>query len=142
MILTVNFKCLTLLLVAVAIYLLWMDVGFYLEVQQLPVRVSSNTSDPGAVFVYSPFGPITVKLMMVSATIQFIDEPLAYLTVCYTRVADYFSPNSVSLIGVLVAAIAAKFFAKEELKYRQFGVLLFKVGNSSTRNLDTRLVFF
>merc|ERR1712110_258669 len=103
------------------IYLLWMDVGFYLEVQQLPVRVSSNTSDPGAVFVYSPFGPITVKLMMVSATIQFIDEPLAYLTVCYTRVADYFSPNSVSLIGVLVAAIAAKFFAKEELKYRQFG---------------------
>ena len=142
MILTVNFKCLTLLLVAVAIYLLWMDVGFYLEVQQLPVRVSSNTSDPGAVFVYSPFGPITVKLMMVSATIQFIDEPLAYLTVCYTRVADYFSPNSVSLIGVLVAAIAAKFFSKEELKYRQFGVLLFKVGNSSTRNLDTRLVLF
>ena len=129
MILTVNFKCLTLLLVAVAIYLLWMDVGFYLEVQQLPVRVSSNISDAETQeFVYSPFGPITVKLMMVSATIQFIDEPLAYLTVYYTRVADYFSPNAISLIGVLVAAIAAKFFAKEELKYRQFGVLLFKVG--------------
>ena len=129
MILTVNFKCLTLLLVAVAIYLLWMDVGFYLEVQQLPVRVSSNISDTETQeFVYSPFGPITVKLMMVSATIQFIDEPLAYLTVYYTRIADYFSPNAISLIGVLVAAIAAKFFAKEELKYRQFGVLLFKVG--------------
>ena len=129
MILTVNFKCLTLLLVAVAIYLLWMDVGFYLEVQQLPVRVSSNISDTETQeFVYSPCGPITVKLMMVSATIQFIDEPLAYLTVYYTRVADYFSPNAISLIGVLVAAIAAKFFAKEELKYRQFGVLLFKVG--------------
>lgn len=127
MILTVNFKCLTLLLVAVAIYLLWMDVGFYLEVQQLPVRVSNN-SDSEAGFVYSPFGPITVKLLMLSATIQFIDEPLAYLTVYYTRVAEYFSPNAVSLLGVLVAAIAAKFFVKEELKYRQFGVLLFKVG--------------
>ena len=127
MILTVNFKCLTLLLVAVAIYLLWMDVGFYLEVQQLPVRVS-NTSDAATqVFVYSPFGPITVKMMMLSATIQFVDEPLAYLTVYYTRVADYFSPNAISLIGVLVAAIAAKFFAREELKYRQFVVLLFKV---------------
>ena len=127
MILTVNFKCLTLLLVAVAIYLLWMDVGFYLEVQQLPVRVSSNTSDPGAVFVYSPFGPITVKLMMVSATIQFIDEPLAYLTVYHTRVAHYVSPNGMSFIGVLFGALAARFFIKEDLKYRQFGVLLFAV---------------
>ena len=84
----------------------------------------------------------TAKVDIYCNSVQFIDEPLAYLTVCYTRVADYFSPNSVSLIGVLVAAIAAKFFAKEELKYRQFGVLLFKVGNSFKRNLDTRLVFF
>ena len=127
MILTVNFKCLTLLLVAVAIYLLWMDVGFYLEVQQLLVRVSNTSDAETQVFVYSPFGPITVKMMMLSATIQFVDEPLAYLTVYYTRVADYFSPNAISLIGVLVAAIAAKFFVREELKYRQFGVLLFKV---------------
>ena len=139
MILTVNFKCLTLLLVAVAIYLLWMDVGFYLEVQQLPVRVSNN-SESEAGFVYSPFGPITVKLLMLSATIQFIDEPLAYLTVYYTRVAEYFSANAVSLLGVLVAAIAAKFFVNEELKYRQFGVLLFKVCWFD-RILDTRCVF-
>ena len=139
MILTVNFKCLTLLLVAVAIYLLWMDVGFYLEVQQLPVRVSNN-SESEAGFVYSPFGPITVKLLMLSATIQFIDEPLAYLTVYYTRVAEYFSPNAVSLLGVLVAAIAAKFFVNEELKYRQFGVLLFKVC-WFYRILDTQCVF-
>ena len=140
MILTVNFKCLTLLLVAVAIYLLWMDVGFYLEVQQLPVRVSNNNSESEAGFVYSPFGPITVKLLMLSATIQFIDEPLAYLTVYHTRVAEYFSPNAVSLLGVLVAAIAAKFFVNEELKYRQFGVLLFKVC-WFYRILDTRCVF-
>ena len=45
-----------------------------------------------------------------------------------TNVASYISPNWASIIGVLVAAVAARFFAREELKYRQFGVLLFKVG--------------
>ena len=44
-----------------------------------------------------------------------------------TNVASYISPNAASIIGVLVAAVAARFFAREELKYRQFGVLLFKV---------------
>ena len=43
-----------------------------------------------------------------------------------TNVASYISPNAASIIGVLVAAVAARFFAREELKYRQFGVLLFK----------------
>ena len=58
---------------------------------------------------------------------QFIDEPLAYLTVHYSKKASYMSPNAVSLIGVGFAALAAKFFVKDELRYRQFGVLLFKV---------------
>ena len=44
-----------------------------------------------------------------------------------TNVASYISPNAASITGVLVAAVAARFFAREELKYRQFGVLLFKV---------------
>ena len=56
-----------------------------------------------------------------------MDEPLAYLTVYYTRIADYISPNQASFIGVLVAALSARFIAREELQYRQFGVLLFAV---------------
>ena len=134
MIFSVNFKGLTLLLVGIGIYLLWMDVGFYLEVQQLPVRhvthVTNSSQPPSDTsdYEYYPFLPITVKLMMLSPTIQFIDEPLAYLTVYYTNVATYISPNAMSLIGVFVAAVAARFFVKEELKYRQFGVFLFKVG--------------
>ena len=45
----------------------------------------------------------------------------------YTRIADYISPNQASFIGVLVAALSARFIAREELQYRQFGVLLFAV---------------
>ena len=35
-----------------------------------------------------------------------------------------------SLLGVLVAALSAKFIVKEDLKYRQFGVVLFAVSDS------------
>ena len=58
---------------------------------------------------------------------QFIDEPLAYLTVHYTKISYYISPNAMSLCGVAVAVLAARLFVKEDLRYRQFGVLLFKV---------------
>ena len=70
MFVTVNFKGLTLLLVAVAIYLLWMDVGFYLEVQQLGPRPVTSNATAAAEYAYSPFHPITVKLMMSPPTIQ------------------------------------------------------------------------
>jgi len=131
MLVTVNFKCLTLFVVAVAIYLLWMDVGFYLELQKMAPRSPNipnvpklNISTP---YVYSPFHPITVKLLMLPPSLQFIDEPLAYLTVYYTNIASYISPNAMSLIGVAFAVFAARFFVKDELRYRQFGVLLFKI---------------
>ena len=45
----------------------------------------------------------------------------------YTTISEYMSPNAVSLCGVAVAALAARFFVKEDLRFRQFGVLLFKV---------------
>ena len=45
----------------------------------------------------------------------------------YTAISEFISPNAVSLCGVAVAALAARFFVKEDLRYRQLGVLLFKV---------------
>ena len=40
----------------------------------------------------------------------------------YTRVSDFISLDAMSLIGVAVAAVSARFIAREELKYRQLGV--------------------
>ena len=67
---------------------------------------------------------LTLFLNIIS---QYLDEPLAYLTVTYTPVSDFISPNVMSLIGVGVAAVSAKFLSNEELKYRQLGVLVFAV---------------
>ena len=65
---SVNFKYLTLFLAALAIYLLWMDVGFYLEVQKLsPVSYEDDylaNYNQNSSYIYSPFHPITVKLLM------------------------------------------------------------------------------
>ena len=54
---------------------MWMDVGFYLEVQNLPVRdiTITNTSSGTAsssTYSYSPFQPITVKQLMLTSTVQ------------------------------------------------------------------------
>ena len=68
---SVNSKYLSLLLASLAIYLMWMDVGFYLELQNLPVR-AANESKVSPSFVYSPFQPITIKQLMLPATVQVI----------------------------------------------------------------------
>ena len=71
----VTYRGLTLMLVAVAIYLLWMDFLFYLEIKQLVPRLVQNSSSSSYVatqpkYTYSPFHPITVQLMMFGSTLQ------------------------------------------------------------------------
>ena len=71
----VTFRGLTLMLVAVAIYLLWMDFLFYIEIKQLIPRLVQNSSSSSYVatqhkYTYSPFHPITVQLMMFGSTLQ------------------------------------------------------------------------
>ena len=68
-----NSKYLHLCMVVLAMYLMLMDLGFYLEVQRLPVRGESNESNiSSSAFVYSPFKPITIKQLMLPATVQVI----------------------------------------------------------------------
>ena len=58
---------LSLLLLSIAIYLMWMDVTFYLELQKLPVRNPNLTVTS---YAYSPFSPITVKQLMLLNVVQ------------------------------------------------------------------------
>jgi len=127
-----NYKYLSMLVAALAIYLLWMDVGLYLELQKFTPRTPGslaglNKSSPHAPYSFSPFCPMTVKLLLLPPSIQYVDEPLAYLTVHLSSIADYISPNAVSFIGVAVAACSARFMVHPDSHYRNLGVLLFKV---------------
>ena len=80
---------------------------------------------PGALVLL--FSRISFLTLFPNIIFQYLDEPLAYLTVTYTRVSDFISPNVMSMIGVGVAAVSAKFLSHKELKYRQLGVLVFAV---------------
>lgn len=124
-----NLSYLTVFLLAVAIYFLWMDVALYINLQKVPPTsptvqpLQTNISD----YTYTPFYPITVKLLFQGPTIHYIDTPLGFWTVEYTNIAQWISANGVSVVGVLFAACAAKMFLSDSLKVRQLGVLMFKV---------------
>jgi len=127
---SLNYKYLTLFLAALAIYLLWMDVGQYLELQKFQNRPPGNilpSHNSTSSYSFSPFCPIKVKLLMLPPSNQYVDEPLGYFTVKNTAIAEYISPNAASLIGVGVALVSARLMANPEIKYRHLGVLLFKV---------------
>ena len=47
-----------------------MDVGFYLEVQNLPVRQSNVSETDSSSYSYSPFHPIRVKQLMLTSPVQ------------------------------------------------------------------------
>ncbi|TRY76889.1 hypothetical protein TCAL_09230 [Tigriopus californicus] len=124
-----NLGYLTLFLLAVAIYFLWMDVALYINLQKVPPTsptvqpLQTNISD----YTYTPFYPITVKLLFQGPTIHYIDTPLGFWTVEYTNIAQWISANGVSIVGVFFAACAAKMFLSDSLKVRQLGVLMFKI---------------
>ena len=69
----------------------------------------------------------SLSLSIQGPTIHYIDTPLAFWTVAYTKVAVVFSANAVSILGVAFAAAAARMFVSDSLKIRQLGVVMFKV---------------
>lgn len=120
---------LTLFLVSVGVYIIWMDVALYVNLQQVPPKTPSDYKllNVTEEFSYSPFYPITMKLLMEGPTIQYIDEPLAHLTVNKTSIHKFLSADVVSIIGVVFALAAARLIFSESLKVQQLGVLLFKI---------------
>ena len=79
MLMSVNFKYLTLFLAAMAIYLLWMDVGFYLELQKMaPQSYDTTIFNTSPSYIYSPFHPITVKLLMLPPFIKYSNFVIPY----------------------------------------------------------------
>ena len=120
---------LTLTLITLGIYFMWMDVALYINLQQIPPLqpdlkpIPMNYSD----YSFSPFYPITIKLLVQGPTIHYIDEPLAYWTLAYTNIENIMSANTASIIGMFFALASAKLILSDSLRVRQLGVLLFKI---------------
>lgn len=134
-----NVNILNTVLVSLAVYFIWMDFGLFVNLSQLPPRQPSKPSKPSLIgngslrahreqqVQYSPFHPMTIKLLLQGPTTHYLDTPMGFWTVHYTPVSQYLSANAVSILGVFCAAIAAKCISTPNLKIRQLGVIVFKV---------------
>ena len=85
----------------------------------------SNISE--GTFTYSPFFPISIKLLFQGPTIHYIDTPLSFWTVAYTNISRVMSANAVSIMGVVCACIGGKFILSDSIRVRMLGVVFFKV---------------
>ena len=127
----IQMSLLTLALSSAAVYFLWMDVALYIQVQKTDSLVSPPNNQNGSFLSerpsYSPLSPLSVKLLFQGPTNHYIDEPLAHWTVYATNLAEWTSPNAISISSVFFGASAARCFMSDSLRVRQSGVFLFKV---------------
>ncbi len=116
-----------MIMILVAIYLLWMDVALYINLQQLKPLYQRPPDADLENKPFSPFQPLTIKLLMHCPPLQYIGLPLAVWFEDTVHVSHYMTPNTVSFIGLGLGLIAARFFMCESYKLRLFGIVLYKL---------------
>ena len=91
---------LTLLFIGLFIYLIWMDVALYIKLQQLlPLSKRPDRPRDGP---FSPFEPITIKLLMSCPMSQFVYLPLCDWFEAIFNVSPLATPNTISIIGLFL----------------------------------------
>lgn len=114
--------CLTL----TCFYLL-MDGILYSTLQATPDLVNKRKSDVGH---WSPFSPLSVKLLMSDPTTHYIITPLSeYIdeTTKFSKIFYFITPNMITFTHLVIAIVSSKFIVSESLQSRRIGVLLYEV---------------
>ncbi len=117
---------LTLILVTVAIYLAWMDMALFINLQQLPPlekRLAPQDKDSP----FSPFDNISIKLLMMCPILHYIDLPIAMWIQDALIVSNYLTANAVSYIGVCCGLVAARLFMCDSYKIRLLGFAFYRL---------------
>ena len=111
---------LTLVFIIVGIYLIWMDVALYINLQQLPPLNQRNIKRAEGT-PFSPFEPITMKLLMMPPFMHYIDLPLAQWLEDSLKISSFFTANTVSFVGLGFGLLAARLFMCQNYKWRVLG---------------------
>lgn len=111
----------TLSAVTVGLYLLYKDMEYMYRLrhraQSLALGTAESSDQPH---------PITVKLTMMFATLQFVDMPLASWTLEWFPVQDLVGANFISVLGVVFSAVAFAMLISDRLKVRQLAFISFR----------------
>lgn len=99
-----------------------MDIILYITLQNSVLNEKKFGS-------FSPFRPLTVKLLMTDQVDHYIITPIAEYfdeITQFSHVFYFITPNMISISHVVIAMISAKLIASEMLYNRRMGVLIFQ----------------
>ncbi|XP_045204250.2 ceramide phosphoethanolamine synthase-like [Mercenaria mercenaria] len=108
-------------------YYILMDGVLYTTLQSLDL-VNQKPVKPGA--SWSPFHPLSIKLIMTDPSTHYIITPLSEHFNSATKFSQIFyfiTPNMVTFTHLVISFISAKFVFSESLQMRRIGVLLFEL---------------
>lgn len=120
----------TMLLCLIAVWLSYyivMDVILFSTLQSVPDFINEKKV-PGK--MWSPFRPLSVKLIMQDPTTHYVLTPLSEYFNEFTRFSDVFyfiTPNMITFTHLTLSFVSAKFIVSDSLKSRRIGVLIYEL---------------
>ena len=115
-----------LCMAALLAFFIAMDVNLYFALQDTTL-VNSKPPESG---LFSPFKPLTVKLLMtdpfnhyvLTTSAEYFDEVTRFSKVFY-----FVTPNMISFTHLSISFISAKLVSSENLITRRYGILLYQL---------------
>ncbi|XP_060558000.1 ceramide phosphoethanolamine synthase-like [Ruditapes philippinarum] len=111
----------------IACYYLLMDGVLYSTLQSVDL-VNQKPAKPGQ--SWSPFHPLSIKLIMTDPTTHYVITPLSEnfnRVTKFSQIFYFITPNMITFTHLILAFISAKFVFSESLQNRRIGVLLFEL---------------
>jgi hypothetical protein len=142
-------KFLLTLLIILVIFYIYLDVHFYMRIQNYPIDRNLHKNETLALQIplstslspvinYSdvtwvnchinPLCDVTVKALMLDHTNNYIFAPIATIfddLVGFSK-SDFITPNMISFFHVFVAILAGRLIASDSLCSRRLGVVFFQ----------------
>lgn len=112
------------ILSVVLAFFIAMDTHLYFTLQE----TSLVKQDPPVPGFFSPFSPLSIKLLMTDPVNHYIIGPAAEYfdeITHFSKVFYFITPNMISITHVTVSLIAAKLVSSEHLNARRIAVLLY-----------------
>ncbi|XP_052768647.1 ceramide phosphoethanolamine synthase-like isoform X2 [Mya arenaria] len=118
--------CLLLLVVAVVSYYLIMDITLYHRLQAVDLVTEKKV--PGQ--SWSPFHPLSVKLILQDPTTHYVLTPMSEYFNEITHFSEVFyfiSPNMITFTHLFLAFVSMRFIVSDSLTSRRIGCLIYEV---------------
>lgn len=107
-----------------------MDIILYCSLQNTTLIYSKEELKSDIKKTYSPFYPLSIKLVMTDHVSHYIINPTnAYFDSMteFSKIFYFITPNIITICHLCVSIISAKFVTSESLRDRRIGVILYEI---------------